>query len=280
MYLRAEKLLPSDVLLSSSKGKFSKAIKVATDGDFSHAAIVISVNKIFEADNGLGYSRLKVKKVEKHNQKLKVDLNNQDIIKHPFRVLCDISEYDNFAVYRHQDIINSHINDLKLAKKLVDLVTPLNGLEYPKLVNLANASDFFDKYPRLKHGILKLVGDLVEGDNKKLAEGLFCSELVTFLLQELGLVPFKEEISANHVAPSHFAKPELSNMILIDDIYADADDSINNDEELYHLYAEAAEWSLTKPDQRTQVELYMAIEEFQKNIIHFISRIENNQKPD
>src|SRR5262245_55431746 len=50
LYLRLDKLLPGDVLLTLGSGKVSKAIALFSGGEFSHAALCTSPYMIFESD--------------------------------------------------------------------------------------------------------------------------------------------------------------------------------------------------------------------------------------
>ncbi|MFM8331273.1 MAG: hypothetical protein ACKN9T_06260 [Candidatus Methylumidiphilus sp.] len=266
MYLRAEKLLPGDVMLFGSRGKAPTLIKKATDGNFSHAAIVIFMNEIFEATtSGLGYAILKVAKAEKP----KFDMYDVESIAYPIRILCDISAYEDFAVYRHKDRIGTK-QDTNIAEQIIKIASSLNGLEYPKLVNLANTSDYLSRHPALKNTILKVIGSVATGDNRKLAEGMFCSELVTYLLRQIGLEPFIDKTPPSHISPNHFARDNFSNMVLIDDLYADLNESLENDQENFIRYSSK---TFYRPDPRTKVLLEQSIGQFIENYIKSINWI-------
>ncbi len=72
---------------------------------------------------------------------------------------------------------------------------------YPDWGRLVGASDF---HPLLK----RLLSSLLDTGPKSPHEGLFCSELVVAIYEEIGLPLFRTELAASDVSPNHFARKE------------------------------------------------------------------------
>lgn len=219
-YIDATLLEPGDVLLVKSAGKGSDIITKATGGAFSHAALCLGTSTLFEAlPSGLQFSSLNMVKAEKHGLMART------------RLLCSTDAYEEFGVYRCPKEFQQHPDEDRVARteRLIRILMPLHGLEYPQLYRLADAAPILSRAPQWKKAILKVAGTIVAGDSKKTVPGPFCSELVVQALTSFGFSILKSPLDAREVAPADLADPNVSNLVQVDNAICEMDETILNE---------------------------------------------------
>ena len=237
-YLRADLLQPADVILIRSRGSASKAIARLTSGDFSHATIVIASTLHFESDGaGVGYTRIGLSKVEQHHD--------------GSRWFWNVADFSRLGVFRHPDF-----NDLSqtaksaLASRLIDILHPFAGFEYPSLDALAGATTLLSGHLDIKQKVLRIVERLRATGQTIVLPGPFCSQLVALAFRELGHSIFQGGIEPEQVNPNLLADSRFSCLRPVDGVLAWPDPRLANDDEGLSL--------LTPPDQPIGKERSMA----------------------
>lgn len=191
-YYDVSTLNAGDILLTSYyPSTSSRKIQLLTGGKYTHSIIVIHPLLFFESTTvGSGFVRPFISKVEQN-----IDGEKK---------LWDISSFKEFDVYRHKSINN----ESKIAERLIDILGSQRGKEYPSLSTLRNASKVSKAVPFVSYTILK-IADLFT--NKKIIPGMFCSEVVSFCITQLGYDPFTIKFKHNEVNPNHFSDKSISN---------------------------------------------------------------------
>lgn len=219
VYICANLLQAGDVILLKGKGLFSNVISYSTKGIYSHAALVVNSLVHFEATQvGLGYTPIKISKVENHPS-----FN---------RWLWDVSDYELIDVYRLKDVKNLSIEEQdSQGNKLIEILKELEGLEYPELAKLSNATSILSKYPDIKRKLSELISKNILRE-QKINQGMFCSQIVSFALQETGNNLLRKEINYDEISPNDLARSETTNLVKLENIKFNEDVNIKNDIEL------------------------------------------------
>ena len=191
IYLDCAILRPGDILLTADKSAVSTAIRAATGGPFSHAALIMERTVRLEADgSGTGYTPMFYERVEQ--------LTNPR--RGRFLHLLPAATL-RAKVVRRPGLADS---DPKLFYTLSDLAHPFLWKEYPELCNLA---EVFHQEAVKRAAILPFLRVLDKYvKTKPTNPGLFCSELVAAIFERLGYPLFAgvrpDEIGPNAIASS------------------------------------------------------------------------------
>lgn len=208
-FLRVELLRPGDVILCASPSLESRAIRLATLSEYSHAILVIEPLHWIEAsDPGTTFHPVFIDKVEG--------------VAPEFRWLYNTQSYEKFDVYRHPDVRDpTIINPNDLLKTAMEYYAQ----QYPPLTKLARTSWIPN---RLAEQILE------EFDNKSSDErrtihlvnsGKFCSELVAEIYSRLNLPLFEKTRNPNEVSPGSLGR---SRLVKVEGIQCDEAPEISN----------------------------------------------------
>ena len=221
-FIDAALLELGDVLLVRSSAKGSAIIAQTTAGRFSHAALYAGSYKLFEAlPDGLGFSPMKIVKAENEPHRM-------------YRLLCSMSEYQDFSVYRCPREFQSNPDENLYSRidRYSELLAKFHGLEYPQLERLADASPALSRAQWLKKAILRIAGNFAYDDSNKAIPGLFCSELVVTILTSFGFSVLKIPLDACEIAPSDLADPNISNLVEVPEVIGCENAAVPNDSEL------------------------------------------------
>jgi hypothetical protein len=171
LYLVSQRVQPGDVLLTGGRARFSLAIERLTGGPFSHAALLESHLRLYEALlDGIGPTNLPVGRIEGNEEEL---LYLRPLVGHTALLL------------RHPALAQLAYGDrMKLLQVIGEVMHPYVGMRYPTLYKLANALPprnplrlFYDTFQR------QLQSALPPQD----LEGPFCSAMVALVFDKLGL---------------------------------------------------------------------------------------------
>jgi hypothetical protein len=209
-YIDLSCLRVGDVLLTQSKDTISRTIAKATGGRFSHAALYVREYQIFEATTtGVGFGALEPSRIEL------LPGGKQ-------RVLCSTQHWREVAAFRCPDHFrhgpSRTDDDLLIA--LYPLLWNLNGLEYKRLLHFAGIKSRFDWIPRpVRAYLLEKIGNRFLKDHRKiLVEEFFCSELVPYVLCEVGMEILKKAAACpSTLSPKDLADHSITNLIEIAD---------------------------------------------------------------
>jgi len=192
-YIREDKLLPGDVFLSQGGDKESGWIAAFTRGPYSHAAIYLGNQCLFESiDDGVGFKALAIVKA----------CSNPG---HGSFVLLDVSHYERLEIRRHPILRNQCQTDegrRHLGDRLIEYLTAENGKEYPPYVYLARTVRYLPwviVYPVLR-GIAAYQGEAI-----KVVPGMFCSQLVVSALRRVHADPLKRNCWGRKIPPENVA---------------------------------------------------------------------------
>jgi hypothetical protein len=183
------------VLLTRGIGKISRAIAVASGGQYSHAILVVSPPHLFESDDvGVGYSCPQIDRVELDGRK---------------RVLLSLlKEVEAGIVLRHPGV-NARTAK-RIGTKLRRILRPLVGSDYPEWRKLASAASGGAIGKGLAGVVLRVL-DVMESQDVK-NPGPFCSQLVCGALQEAfppGIKCFDKRRDPATVGPNEFLASKL-----------------------------------------------------------------------
>lgn len=210
-YLRAKELLPGDVLLSRGAGPESDAIARYTFGPYSHAAVYIHFGVIFEAiADGVGFTGLEIVRW--------CDAGRG--------YLLDVSNYACLEVRRHP-ILAAECATVEgqrsVSERLGRFLVPENGKQYPPLTALAYAVPWA---PAVVVRPFLGVAAQRMGEQKVIAAGMFCSQLVCEALKKLNGEPlqhgfFGRTLPSRNVSPNHLRSPQ-SLLQVVPDVVVDS----------------------------------------------------------
>jgi hypothetical protein len=197
-YVRRARIKAGDVLLLRGPGLFSKAIAVATEGVYSHAALFYNDCMLYEADDsGSGFTFLPLIHAT-------VDGEHVEWLELPVPVTTPT------VVLRHP-----HLADLDVAKfdrAFRRATTTYYAEPYSKLDRLADASRLPDAFRPLFRRVLRLWDDR---KRHELQHGIFCSELIGLVFKEIDLPLFEREPN-NSINPNDLAPPN-SQLLVVED---------------------------------------------------------------
>jgi hypothetical protein len=210
LYLNWSTIQPGDVLLTRGKGSTSIAIAKASGGPYSHAAVVVEPQTLFESDDvGVGYSVYKIDRVEK---------NGQDRI-----LLSRLTDIRDAVVLRYPGV--DHKSATKICKKLRNVLRPIVGTDYPKWKNLASAARGGLLGQAFASVILHVLDVINETDIKN--PGPFCSELVCAAFRDAGIECFEPPRAPKTVGPNDFL---ISKLKKVEGLVRPADKSAATDD--------------------------------------------------
>lgn len=210
LYLNWSAIQPADILLSRGDGKISTAIAVASGGQYSHAAVVVEPQTLFESDEvGVGYSVYAIDRVEKVGQD---------------RILLSL-----LKGIRHAVVLRLPGLDYDAAEKkggeLRKLLRPLVGREYPQWRELAPAAKGGQLGKALAGVVLRVLEVM---DSKEIKNpGPFCSQLLCGALQDAAIKCFRTPRNPATVGPNDFLASEFE---VVEGLVRPADDSVPTDE--------------------------------------------------
>jgi hypothetical protein len=186
IYLDIAQIEPGDILLTASKGLHAAVTRTFTQGEYSHAALVLVNVAILESDKeGVGHTLLPCDRAELPNA-----LHGARLLHRlPSRITAaTVLRKPGFAEF--------------LANKKIDLLAftqPFLWRNYAKLQALANT---LHETPWLKDFAQHVLGIIDRARDKQPEPGLFCSELVSAIYADIigeslipGLTP--EQFSPN-----------------------------------------------------------------------------------
>lgn len=172
LFLNMDELRPGDVLLTRSSHLISKVIAQITSGPFSHAALVVTRDKLFESRfDGIGITDLS--ECVSESNASEVNLGN-----------CSLA-----VVLRHVQL-SQHVEQArdfndplgKINARIIDRIKSCDylGKSYPPTKKLLSTLDIPEVFRALAIIILDGI-DKIRG-YKPYAAGPFCSELVADIL--------------------------------------------------------------------------------------------------
>lgn len=187
--INISRLQPGDVLLTSSPNLRSKLLGQITNGEYSHAAIVLTSGTILESTPDAGIH-------QKHMPSGELIRNGSGS-----DMLFPMSECYSAQVLRHFDYIgisSSLMNEIE--QEIMDLFRLYHGLNYPKYEKLVMA---LPQESALKKFGYILFPSLASGTSREL-DGPFCSYLVAAIYEGLGKKLFDFELDAANFSPNTF----------------------------------------------------------------------------
>lgn len=207
LYLDLLRVSPGDVLLTLGRKPQSRAIAALSDGEFSHAAIILEKSLLFESDgNGVGQTWLPWSRIEV----VKGTLSG---------VLCELPHHPRKA------IVLRHLETPKrddVAGLLQEVCDVFEGLEYPQIEELANTLEPTTRKARIALAVARTLSSarpppgkakvLSRGVNRffprTIVPGPFCSQLVAEVYKALNIFP-AATITANVSPQWLFKEPKM-----------------------------------------------------------------------
>jgi len=192
LYLNWSELQPGDVLLTRGAGLISTAIAVASGGPYSHAAVVVEPQTLFESDDiGVGYSVYAVDRVEKPGR---------DRI-----LLSFLTDIRDGVLLRSPDV--DYATSEQMGVELRKVLRPIVGRDYPEWSALKSAAKGGQLGKTFASVILRVL-DVMDSTEVK-NPGPFCSQLICAAFQDIGLKCFGSPRDAATVGPNDFLASEL-----------------------------------------------------------------------
>jgi hypothetical protein len=198
--LRTDMVQPGDVVLMLGSEKKSGAIASFSGGRYSHAALCITSDMIFESDGGI------------IDRKLLQIVGWATMGGLQVRLGAVPGRPNQFALYRHPRM--SEISEARFRQVLLEEMSDSYGKDYSEMFRLAPLAQTapaikaaLDFYYRMEH-------KLRYAEN---VPGPFCSELVARFYDRLGLPLFSQPTRPELVSPNHLA---ASNLERIEDAVA------------------------------------------------------------
>lgn len=194
--LRSDLLLPGDVLLTRPKATTAKLIAGLSAGRFSHAALFVASNMIFESDGGLiGYKLLRRSgwaKDSRHPVSLEEipakNVAEATVLRHP-RMSSASTCFDDALSTEMSEALGKDYSQLRRLVRLASiprhLLKPVEGA-----VSLLDAYLAANKVP-----------------------GPFCSELVAKVYRRLDLPLFDDESLPESISPNDLARSRLQRVL-------------------------------------------------------------------
>lgn len=214
IYLDCAMVQPADILLTTQRHPVSAAIRTATRGPFSHAALIIERTALLEADgDGTGYTTLLYDRVEQ----LYDPPRGRFLHELPAHTTCA-------KLLRRPGLANDPAG---LFKTLQALARPFLWKEYPELC--ATAAVFNKELPKKKAFLpfLRVLDKYAK--QRPTNPGAFCSQLVAAIYEALGspLIPGvpPEEVSPNAIAKAP-GLMEMTEAITVPDESAELNDDV------------------------------------------------------
>ena len=198
LLLCTDRVRGGDVLLTLGSEKKSAAIARFSGGRYSHAALCVNSEMIFESDGGVV------------DRKFFEDLGWATIAGSPARLGAVPGRPAQFALYRHPRM--SDVSESRFKEALLEEMSESYGKDYSEMFRLAALAQtapaikaVLDSYYRIEH-------KLRHAEN---VPGPFCSELVARVYERLGLSLFSKLKRSEQVSPSDLAE---SNLEKIEDV--------------------------------------------------------------
>ncbi len=214
-FIRCELLNPGDVILSCGNEKHSKAIARMTKGPYSHACFALTATYRFESlMDGIGFSYREIDRAEYHPSE-------------GHRLLEDVSDFRRITVYRHPSITGKELERVK--EQLPEILQQFFGLQYPKLLKLAQASSNSPNIRRFLSVLLDMI-DKISGHHP-IVPGPFCSQLIALVFEMLNLNKplFPSKRASDTVNPNDLAH---SNLQEIPNILCEVDETSHENPQL------------------------------------------------
>lgn len=245
VFVLINKLRPGDVILALGEEKFSKRIAFVTRASFSHAILVVSPGKWFEADDvGVGYTDTwaSIAWLKYNGASLQ---------------LRGIPDCLSAQVFRHPALANRTPDEIEMA--IEQIVAPWEGEDY---------SDYRRLFPPLEitgrpKWWVRLGLAYYQWRYGRRASGMFCSEVIARVFEQLEEVGFQGASlfgvvrRADVVHPGHIAKSRL-NLV---------EDAVVNSSQLPHsavIEIDDFEW-----DRRSPTKLARMCRDFDEGMEEF-----------
>jgi hypothetical protein len=192
LYLNWSEIQPGDVLLTRGDGKISTAIAAASGGPYSHAALVVEPQTLFESDDvGIGYTVHAIGRVEKYGQD-RILLSRLDGVRDATLLRPPGVDYPTAE---------------QIGEKLREVLRPLVGRDYPDWRALASAAKGGQLGRAFANVVLRVL-DVMDSTEVK-NPGPFCSQLICGAFQEAGIECFRPPRNPATVGPNDFLASEL-----------------------------------------------------------------------
>jgi hypothetical protein len=198
IFVLIPKLRPGDVILALGDEKFSEGIAFVTRARFSHAILVVSPGKWFEADDeGVGYTDTWASVAWLKYQGTSSQLRG-------------IPNCRDAQVFRHPALANRKNDEIEAAIK--QIVTPWEGEDYSDYRRLYFPLEIAGR-PRWW---VKLVLAYYQWRDRRRASGMFCLEVIARVFEQLeqmgfqGASLFSVFRRADLVHPGHIVKSRLN----------------------------------------------------------------------
>ncbi|MBI4660600.1 MAG: hypothetical protein HY735_17320 [Verrucomicrobia bacterium] len=199
LFLIEAKLQPGDVVLTLGNEKFSERIGWVTHGKYSHAILVVSKNKWFEADDeGVGYSSAWT---------LGAWPKGPGVV---FQHLLALPACSHAQLFRHPALKGRAPEDIE--KAIATIVKPWEGEDYSDFRRLFRPLEISGE----RSWWVKLALSYHQRMERRRASGMFCSEVVARVFEELerdhgfaGASLFDVHRDADRVHPGHLANSRL-----------------------------------------------------------------------
>lgn len=198
VFILVEKLRPGDVILCMGGEKFSKLIANVTQSSFSHAILVVSENRWFEADDdGVGFSDAWALGGFIRGNKV-------------YSRVAELPGYTNARVLRHPALSTHDPKEIESA--LIKTLQPWDGGDYSDFRRLAYPLEVTGK----SSWWVRLGLAFYQWKERRRNPGMFCSEVVARAYEALAtslrlgtLSLFATTRRADMVAPGHLATSNL-----------------------------------------------------------------------
>jgi len=211
-FINLSLLKPGDVILTYPAGSLaetweSAGIVLSTGGPYSHAILVIEPMRWYESgDEGVGPFLVTFDRIEIGGTG-------------GLRMLKSLDKWKHFDVFRRDGLPSDTEQFTSALQKITD---QLNYKRYPSYTRIARDLQVLEWLP-LRDSLASLFSDNVLPNVNR---GLFCSEVVAHVYQELGLGFTNKK--AEQVRPSDIAEYEISGMAKMsheDNIYRKPDET-------------------------------------------------------
>jgi hypothetical protein len=194
LWLDCALVRPGDVLLIATKGLAAAFIKNATEGPYSHIALVLNSVALLESEgDGIGHTILLRDRVE------------ESTATHGPRILHRLPSNVTAAQVLRRPGLAEELDESSI--DLIDLTRPFLWREYAELAALADTLKDRPLLYRCAPSILRLI----ETANRSKPErpGLFCSELVASVFEIILGEPLIKDRAAKEFSPNSFLDLDL-----------------------------------------------------------------------
>lgn len=199
-FIQIDRLEPGDVILTAEHGLLSTFVRRGTGGRYSHAAIYVDANLIFESTgDGVGFRPIE--------SQVDSTESGREI------TLWDVSHYAAIEVFRLADEYRlGGVEQAAVSSVLRATLSNEYGKYYPYMYRVLNASPLPRAFLPLIRKIEFAAKILFNIGSPRPSPGPFCSQLVAICFEALNWKLMKQTVSADRIAPNDLANKKKSNL--------------------------------------------------------------------